>query len=69
MATFPRTEPQTVALAQEMVTGLTANAAVYSDQQGRAGRAEQYGDGRAVSEGFMRSRPNSRANEDTTVAG
>jgi len=31
MATFPRTEPQIVALAQEMVTGLTANVAIYAD--------------------------------------
>jgi len=31
MATFPRTEPQILTLAQEMVTGLTANAATYPD--------------------------------------
>jgi hypothetical protein len=29
MARFPRTEAEVIALAQSMVSGLTANAAVY----------------------------------------
>jgi len=29
MARFPRTEPEVIALAQSMVSGLTANAATY----------------------------------------
>ena len=29
MATFPRTEPTVLALVQEMITGLTANAATF----------------------------------------
>jgi len=29
MARFPRTEPEVIALAQAMVSGLTGNAAIY----------------------------------------
>ncbi len=32
MARFPRTESEVVALAEAMITGLTANAAIYTQR-------------------------------------
>ncbi len=41
MATFPRTEPEVLRLAQAIVNGLATNATVYPAPPARAKRATQ----------------------------